>query len=1074
MAPKRALYGDLSSAYQNITSRRTDDPPATPNLDLPVPPIPVARSPGSSQYTSPLYSPDSDYAVSPLSVRKPGSESRFSLKQLTRSLTKKLGKTPEKVEEQELQDFSESRVSIASASFDGEYPRPLKQSYPAVTPKSPSFSGELPTSHSPVSPLGQTAGWRDSDVSVEYDQFTSHQYDSAPLTSMVPDDPSSQLARGEESELHPSLSGSDMLTKPYYDDLQSIYPSSSVYTGDGQAQSNYAPSLSSTRQSNPYMRYSGGADALAKDYQQGGPYAHSNSRRTSRRTSRPLTQDIFRRSIAQQGNEKTDTISKFIDHYGEGDGTNTSMPTLNEHRTSDNDLRTSASGAFEDAVGLERPQPARITSGLSQFEFNIPQDNDDPLIQPGFARKPAIAYSPAGSPPPVAAPLAPAFEYDEFFQAQQRPEQSGMFSGASSYGDTRQLLQLSQPMVAEAVDPEALGPPSPGRALEPSSSYSQPDAQPSPHTPQEALDQAEQIFESARAERKEEAGIPAMWARRSSGNLLRSKQFVDNDADARDDYHQRVPSFAVDDAVDNNGDWETENGSLQHQRVDPREDIGDWETENGSQIGRPSADMRDSIADYSSSEGSGSSLGFSRSLPRVEQPVESGSSYYNYPSPLPAHNHPFSSSPPPMTRVSARSAPDEAPPSSPVSSPPVSWTMPAFRGGYGNIDAAASPTQPFGFAPWTDPFPLSNKETQELLASGPNEEILYESPGHEDAQPYPRHGDQDLRAGHPSPYLERENTFDKFSVVGPKGNLTGTPQGTGMHEVGSSIADNSSPGAVLRSSPSDRTKRQGYPAHYQTPSKPATVHRGVPSFLGNPRETPNVNQCVSNFYVTPDRRASVTRIKPRVIIPEPEHERTPSQVTLFPRVIPEEDFSEDSRRSSRSFSSLRRPSRHSRSAVPGQTKLRHMVLAPDARTLSSEDSTQISRIIRTADSERPSSSNTHTPLRAHISESTMRSDIANEYSPHLLCPERAMDPEEEEQRRKLSWVIFAIFCILPPMLILYRSMADFVIVNVTKGRILHAAAKPKRIALGVGIVINVGLSGAILIPILIAHATGAL
>jgi hypothetical protein len=92
----------------------------------------------------------------------------------------------------------------------------------------------------------------------------------------------------------------------------------------------------------------------------------------------------------------------------------------------------------------------------------------------------------------------------------------------------------------------------------------------------------------------------------------------------------------------------------------------------------------------------------------------------------------------------------------------------------------------------------------------------------------------------------------------------------------------------------------------------------------------------------------------------------------------------------------------------------------------------------------------------------------------LLCPERAEDPEEEADRRKLSWWIFAMFCILPPMLILYRWLADFFIVNITNGRLHHASAKPKKVALGVGIAVNLGLSSAILLPILIAHAMGAL
>jgi hypothetical protein len=40
--------------------------------------------------------------------------------------------------------------------------------------------------------------------------------------------------------------------------------------------------------------------------------------------------------------------------------------------------------------------------------------------------------------------------------------------------------------------------------------------------------------------------------------------------------------------------------------------------------------------------------------------------------------------------------------------------------------------------------------------------------------------------------LPRNKSFSKITRLGSKGNLTGTPHGTGMKEVGSSIADNSS------------------------------------------------------------------------------------------------------------------------------------------------------------------------------------------------------------------------------------------------------------------------------------------
>ncbi|MCJ1253663.1 hypothetical protein MMC24_001475 [Lignoscripta atroalba] len=45
------------------------------------------------------------------------------------------------------------------------------------------------------------------------------------------------------------------------------------------------------------------------------------------------------------------------------------------------------------------------------------------------------------------------------------------------------------------------------------------------------------------------------------------------------------------------------------------------------------------------------------------------------------------------------------------------------------------------------------------------------------------------------------NSFSKMTALGPKANITGTPEGTGVREVGSSLADASSPGVKLSSSP---------------------------------------------------------------------------------------------------------------------------------------------------------------------------------------------------------------------------------------------------------------------------------
>tara|TARA_R110002003_G_scaffold54_16_gene4816 strand:- start:6933 stop:7394 length:462 start_codon:yes stop_codon:yes gene_type:complete len=152
-----------------------------------------------------------------------------------------------------------------------------------------------------------------------------------------------------------------------------------------------------------------------------------------------------------------------------------------------------------------------------------------------------------------------------------------------------------------------------------------------------------------------------------------------------------------------------------------------------------------------------------------------------------------------------------------------------------------------------------------------------------------------------------------------------------------------------------------------------------------------------------------------------------------------------------------------------------MILSSEAarKTLSSAD-TNFPRFM--GGSERPSTSDTVTPLRPHLSVDTIpaaRTLIAHQNSPHLLCPERAANPEDEERRRKLSWAILAAFCLLPPCIILFRIWGDTIIISLTEGRLGHCTTKSKKVALIAGITVNIGIATAIVVPIVIAHALGA-
>jgi hypothetical protein len=1022
MAPKRPLYGDFTAAHAGIV-RRVDNISIASLSALPLPPVPAAISPVSSAYTSPIYSPESRLAPSPLAVQKASAESRFSLKQLTRSLTQRLTKNPslqrEHEKEEELQQLRDSSISGFSIAADEEPLRPLEQTYMPTNrisyfPISP-ISPTSPTSPASSHDLGSVSGEEEEE---DHDEFvpngSNRDIDLETLASMVPDDQSTHIGRANQQRS--STFASERGSRAYYDDLASIYASSSIYTADGHRQSAHQQSILESRQSNAFMYDSE-------------EYSYGHLGRNSRPLSRHLAQQLRQKSTTQD-NEKTDTISKFIDQYETQNTTTNSLSTLGQDSADITDLIAPyASDTDDEALGVEGQQADSIPS-LSRFEFGLrptvqPEDagKTPENAQPTVTRECAFNYRP-GLPPIAAPPLAPAFQHQQETKPLSRPEVSETFSNESytSYGDTRHLLQLQQSgMLGPDVATHRLRPSSSysqpqNKALEPSSSYSQPEGRASPQTPQEALDYAELIFEEAAAQKEHsQSDIPAMWGRRSSLNLNRSKRLTDG---------------SVRTSNNEKAEWETVAGDSQQGRI-----------------------SLDSIADYSSSEGSRNSLGLTAaaSLPSwSEQNRTRGPSFYGHPSPIREHTHPFNSSPPRLG--AAPTSVLEMARSDRLSSTTQSSTVPVFRF---SSQPRRAVEEPYALAPWADPYALSDKETQELLASGPNDDILFGS----DVDRLSRHlseNTEEVVGSSPSHSidngtgLERENTFENLTVLGPKGNLTGSPQGSGMHDAGSSIADTSSPGAKLSSSP-----HSDYDGFYSSPF-PAV--------------------------------ASVTRIRQAQSPVERRHERTVSQMTMFPSAYtldPVQSSSPlagpDRRPSLRNATTFKPARRASRAAVPGQTKLRQMVLAPDVRSTISSNHTHFSPFISTGGSDRPSTSDTSTPLRlSHPSLDifpTFRSGKAylpHQHSPHLLCPERDIKEEDDARRRKLSWLIFACFCILPPCLFLYRTWGDSIIMSVTNGDLGHCTSKSKRAALIAGVVVNVGLVTAILVPILVAQAMKAI
>ncbi|CAI6268321.1 unnamed protein product [Periconia digitata] len=975
MGPKRALYGDLSSAYTSIRTRRGgEDNPTAQALDFPMPPAPAARlpeTPTSPDSYAPLHSPDSHYGLSPFpsqqSPQQTPTESRFSLKQLTRSLTKKLGKTSQTVHEEELQDMSHarSRIGLASPAFEGSFPRSLDETYRQV----------------------------DAEA------------DASQLKSMVPDEQSAQITPGTGLSI-PTTAESTSAGE-HYDDLRSLYPTSSIYS-DSRPQS-FQPSLAGNRQSHVYARLKGNSGDMADQYR-----SHTASLASPYTIQQPLE------PLQLPRQRKTDTIGRLIDQY-QGEG-NPYPPPLASRRPTLRPTREELDQSMADAT-MPSAEAGRAT------RFSTGQGSLDP------------------------------FKYDTLLGTSPYIDASDTVSGVSSYGDTRHLLQLSNPLLEG---------PSHQRTLDPSSSYSQPEEQiPSPTTPQAALDQADRIFEQStpqdvleqadkifgnvppeEAQEQEDAeeAIPPMWARRTSVNI-----------------HQSSNPF-VSDPVD-----ETDLGLLEGEDQD-------WETVRNSSQTQPSGrvSLGESTADYSDAESqfSRDSKGF-RSNPALSEfrpaPLyaTSASSSRQY-----AHQVPATSQ---QSAISPLRAPSSPPPSSPFPARPGANLR-------GTTLATGSPQGPY--TPWVNRGQFSDKETQELLASGPNDEIIYNDSDREASENRESSLNASSTLRMPT-YHERANTAGSpLTRVMQTSSSGSTPRSktTRLHsERPSHDAFGNSPQQTRLSRIQQRTLQQA-------------VLQRLASEKGKQRSS-------EQFYAgtEPGYTSSATRVRPGHAGISPYVDSAGSQASAYATndsPLDEISVIRDPRRHGSRATATVTPGPSSGqsppglAAVTGQRGLLPMMLTPThARSARSNRNTLGSYTTHTVTSGRPSTgrpstgrpstgrpstANTETPLYPQNSQHTEHAFIAHEDTPHLLRPERAMAPEDEKDKVLTSWLLFGAFCLLPPLLPLYRHRADFMVTSVTQGRVRYAADAPKKYAFKVAIILNIGIIICIVLPIVVAHAHGTL
>lgn len=313
---------------------------------------------------------------------------------------------------------------------------------------------------------------------------------------------------------------------------------------------------------------------------------------------------------------------------------------------------------------------------------------------------------------------------------------------------------------------------------------------------------------------------------------------------------------------------------------------------------------------------------------------------------------------------------------------------------------------------------------------------------------------------------EREGSFAKVTVLGSKGNITGTPEGTGAREVGSSIADASSQGAKFSSpAPFGRSPCSPSPqahSHLQTLDDPfATTPQhdrsaykntlpGTPLYAhsyhsasGNPFSTPrssSVSLTGSGALSFPN--ASIDAVN---IAMQDRGDRTARRVRRNRKSSPRSSSESEARvtASSKTWKASGLPSpivmghRHRKTATGVVQRETFMRSDSDISRDGTADTAPTVDYLASAYVVRPwDSSSAHS--RPSPQSSPFTRPIARAESPHLHRVPRQPTPEIASRQKQISFWFLVPTCAVPPMALLYGyGLMDGVIGQATSGEIHH-------------------------------------
>ncbi|KAI9719321.1 MAG: hypothetical protein M1812_003651 [Candelaria pacifica] len=265
-------------------------------------------------------------------------------------------------------------------------------------------------------------------------------------------------------------------------------------------------------------------------------------------------------------------------------------------------------------------------------------------------------------------------------------------------------------------------------------------------------------------------------------------------------------------------------------------------------------------------------------------------------------------------------------------------------------------------------------------------------------------GDDTADVGPLDAHAGSTGSFSKITTLGPRGNITGSPQGTGMRQVGSSLADASSPVPNWSSSPPQPMSSQPMTTHERSNKDTDTSEKASKSVEGSVGNEAHCNlhpMCGASCGHCQHLRAKgIFRSVPT------DPERFHVGLTAISSLSP--------------YESMR--------------YLGHSV-ATDPSTASYNQ----------------------TPSLAHLERKHARVAM-----PSAACLQRLPRPASSvattsrQRKQTLSRVMLALCSLFPPFLILFGyGYMDGIIVQITDGQIEHFGRKEKQLALWLGYTLGV-------------------